>query len=181
MVSIAGNWNGKPLHSTFSVCTGGQEQQASAWAGLLPSTTTLGTVHIDRGIGLVSLGEREAAVVDLLRGPRRAPGPCRRCTLSFGTGFSVGYGSGPAQPAAWTVSFAGSRVTRIDSNVELTVAGAVASSGLASLHRRLPGWSIQRCGATRALIHSSQAGRTLVIYRGAAFQRVVITTARYGC
>jgi len=36
-VSIAGNWNGKPLHSTFSVCTGGQEQQAGAWGGLLPS------------------------------------------------------------------------------------------------------------------------------------------------
>jgi len=50
----------------------------------LPSTTALGTVRIDRGIGLVSLGEREAAVVDLLRGPRRAPGPCRRCTRSFG-------------------------------------------------------------------------------------------------
>jgi len=79
------------------------------------------------------------------------------------------------------VSFAGSRVTRIDSDVELTIAGAIASSGLASLHRRLPGWRIQTCGATRALVHSSPAGRTLVIYRGAAFQRVIITTARSGC
>jgi hypothetical protein len=180
-VSIAGSWNGKPLHSTFSVCTGGQEQQAAAWARLLPSTTALGTVHIDRGIGLVSLGEREAAVVDLLRGPRRAPGPCRRCTLSFGAGFLVGYGGGPTRWVGWTVSIAGSRVTRIDTDVELTVAGAIASSGLASLHRRLPGWRIQTCGATRALVHSSPAGRTLVIYRGAAFQRVVITTARSGC
>jgi hypothetical protein len=57
-VSIAGSWNGKALHSTFSVCTGGQEQQAGTWAGLLPSTTTLGTVYVDRGIGLVSLGQR---------------------------------------------------------------------------------------------------------------------------
>jgi len=72
-------------------------------------------------------------------------------------------------------------VTRIDSDVGLTVAGAIASSGLASLHRRLPGWRIQTCGATRALVHSSPAGRTLVIYRGSAFQRVVITTARSGC
>ena len=180
-VSIAGNWNGKPLHSTFSVCTGGQEQQAGAWGGLLPSTTALGIVHVDRGIGLVSLGEGEAAVVDLLRGPQRAPGPCRRCTRSFGAGFSVGYGGGPTKQAGWTVSFAGSRVTRIDSNVELTLAGAIASSGLASLHRRLPGWRIQTCGATHALVHSSTAGRTLVIYRGAAFQRVIITTALSGC
>ena len=180
-VSIAGSWNGKPLHSTFSVCTGGQEQQAGAWAGLLPSTTALGTVHTDRGIGLVSLGEGEAAVVDLLHGPQRAPGPCRRCTRSFGAGFSVGYGGGPTKQAGWTVSFAGSRVTRIDSNVELTLAGAIASSGLASLHRRLPGWRIQACGTTRALVHSSPAGRTLVIYRGAAFQRVIVTTTRSGC
>ena len=79
------------------------------------------------------------------------------------------------------MSFTGSQVTRIDSNVELTVTGAPASSGLASLHRRLPGWHIQTCGATRALVHSSSAGRTLVIYRGAAFQRAVITTARSGC
>jgi len=179
-VSIVGRWNGKALHSTFSVCTGRQEQQADAWAGLLPSTTALGTVHLDRGIGLVSLGERQAAVVDLLRGPLRAPGPCQRCTRSFGAGFSVGYGDGPTQPAGWTVSFTGSRVTRIDSNVALTVAGAAATSGLASLHRRLPSWRIQTCGATRALVHSSPAGRTLVIYRGAALQRVVITTARSG-
>jgi len=180
-VSIAGSWHGKPLHSTFSVCTGGQEQQAGAWAGLLPSPAALGTVHTDRGIGLVSLGEREAAVAGLLRGPQRAPAPCRNCTRSFGAGFSVGYGGGPAQPAGWAVTFTGSRVMRIDSNVELTIAGAPASSGLASLHRRLPGWHIQTCGATRALVHRSPAGRTLVIYRGAAFQRLVITTARSGC
>jgi len=35
--------------------------------------------------------------------------------------------------------------------------------------------------AIRALVHSSPAGRTLVIYRGAAFQGVVITTTRSGC
>ena len=180
-VSIAGDWNGKPLHSTFSVCTGGQEQQAAAWADLLPDATVLGAVHIDQGIGLVRLGEREVAVVDLLRGPRRAPGPCLRCTLSFGAGFSVGYGSGPTKQAGWTVRFAGSRVTRIESNLQLTIDGANASSGLASLHRRLPGWHIQACGASRALVHSSPGGRTLVIYRGATFQAVLITTARSGC
>jgi hypothetical protein len=180
-VSITGSWNGKPLHSRFSVCTGGQERQAGAWAGLLPSTTALGMVRIDRGIGLVSLGEREAAAVGLLRGPRRAPGPCRRCTRSFGAGYSFSYGDGPAQQAGWTVSFARSRVTRIESNVQLTVAGANASSGLASLRRRLPGWRVRTCGATRALVRSSPSGRTLVIYRGAAFQRVIVTTARSGC
>jgi hypothetical protein len=180
-VSIDGNWNGKPLHSRFSVCTGGQERQAGAWAGLLPSTTALGTVYIDRGIGLVSLGEREAAVADLLRGPQRAPGPCGRCTRSFGAGSSVSYGGGSAQRTGWTVSFARSRVTRIESNVQLTVAGVIAFRGLASLRRSLHGWRIRTCGATRALVHSSPAGRTLVVYRGAAFQGVIVTTARSGC
>ena len=180
-VSIAGRWNGKPLHSTFSVCTGGQERQAAAWAGLLPSTTMLGTVHIDQGIGLVSLGEREAAPVDLLRGPQRPPGPCRRCTRTFGAGYSFSYGSGPTQQAGWTVSFARSRVTRIESNVQLTVTGAIAFRGLASLRHRLHGWHVRRCGATRAHVHSSPAGRTLVVYRGAAFQHVIVTTVQSGC
>ncbi|HEY2307699.1 MAG TPA: hypothetical protein VGI05_17645 [Streptosporangiaceae bacterium] len=180
-VSIAGSLDGKPLHSRFSVCTGGQERQAGAWAGLLPSATALGTVHIDRGVGLVSLGEREAAAVDLLRGRQPAPGACQRCTRSFGADYSFNYGGGPAQQAGWTVSFARSRVTRIESNVQLTVAGVIVYRGLASLRRSLPGWRIQACGTTRALVHSSPAGRTLVAYRGAAFQRVIVTTARSGC
>jgi hypothetical protein len=35
VISIAGTRNHKPLHSTFSACTGGQEQQAAEWAALL--------------------------------------------------------------------------------------------------------------------------------------------------
>jgi hypothetical protein len=180
-VSIAGSWDGKPLRSTFSVCTGGQESQAAEWAALLPGTTALGTVHVDRGIGLVSLGEREVAVLDLLGGPRRAPAPCSPCTRSFGAGFSVGYGAGPAQWAGWTVSFAASRVTQIESNLPLTLAGTPVTGGLASLRPRLPGWRLQTCVAASALAHSSPGGRTLIVYRGAAFQHVIVTTARSGC
>ena len=180
-VSITGSWNGKPLHSTFSVCTGGQEQQAAAWAELLPSATLLGTVHVDQGIGLVSLGEREAAVVDLLRGRRPAASPCEQCTRSFDAGFSVGYDGGAAQRAGWTVSFAGSRVTRIETNVQLTIAGAYPTSGLARLHRRLPAWHIRTCGSDRALVHSSPTGQTLVLYHNTVFQHVIVTTAQSGC
>lgn len=180
-VSIAGSWTGRPLHSTFSECTGGQERQAGTWAGLLPSMTALGTVHTDRGIGLVSLGEREAAVVDLLRGPRPAPGRCRRCTLSFSAGFSIGYDGGSTERAGWTVSFSQSRVTRIESDVDLSVAGASVSRGLDTLRRALNRWRVQPCGATSALVHSSPGGRTLVVYHGPAFQRVIITTERSGC
>ena len=39
------------------------------------------------------------------------------------------------------------------------------SSGLASLRGRLPGWRLRTCGATRALVHSSPGGRTLVVYK----------------
>jgi hypothetical protein len=180
-VSISGSWNGKPLRSTFSVCTGGQEQQAAAWTMLLPSMTALGAVHVDRGIGLVSLGEREAAVLGLLRGPQGAPRPCSRCTRSFGAGFSAGYGGGPAEWAGWTVSFAASRVTQIESDLPLTVAGAPVSGSLVSLRHMLPGWRLQACGTSRALVHSSPGGRTLIVYSGAAFQRVIVTTARSGC
>ena len=119
---------------------------------------------------------------NLLRGPQRAPSPWR-CTRSFGAGYSVSYGGGPTLRAGWTVSFAGSRVTRINSDVQLTVAEAMPSRGLASLRRSLPGWRIRTCGAgaTRALVHSSPAGQTLVVYRGAAFQSVIVTIARSGC
>jgi hypothetical protein len=37
MISIVGTWNHRPLHSTFSACTGGQEQHAADWAALLPA------------------------------------------------------------------------------------------------------------------------------------------------
>lgn len=180
-VSIDGRWNGKRLHSTFSVCTGGQEQQSDAWAGLLPGTTTVGTVQVDQGIGLVSLSEREAPVVDLLRGARPAPNPCEQCTRTFDAGYAVGYGTGPAQPAGWTVSFTNSRVTRIETNVQVMVAGVYATSGLANLHRRLPGWRVRTCGSDRALVHSSTTGQTVLLYHDTTFQRVIVTTARSGC
>lgn len=83
--------------------------------------------------------------------------------------------------AGWTVSFARSRVTRIDSDLPPTVAGAIASRWLAILRGRLRRWRIRTCRATRALVHSSPGGRTLVVYRGAAFQRVIVTSARSGC
>jgi hypothetical protein len=37
VISIAGTWDHEPLRSTFSACTGGQEQQAADWAALLPA------------------------------------------------------------------------------------------------------------------------------------------------
>jgi len=38
-VSLAGMWNHRPLRSSFSVCTGGQEQEAGDWAALLGVST----------------------------------------------------------------------------------------------------------------------------------------------
>jgi len=58
-VSLDGTWDHKRLRSTFSECTGGQEQQAADWAALLPSESTEATVHVDQAIGLVRLGERK--------------------------------------------------------------------------------------------------------------------------
>ena len=73
---------------------------------------------------LIPLGGLRARRLDtrVVIGPRRAPGPCWRCKHSLGADFSVGYGGGPTQQAGRTVSFTGARVTRIDSDVELTIA-----------------------------------------------------------
>lgn len=180
-VSLAGEWNGKPLHSRFSVCTGGQEELAISWAKLLPGTTAVGTVHIDRGIGLVRLGEPESAVVDLLRGLHAAPAPCSKCTRSFDEDFSIGYGARGAERGRWTISFAASRVARIETDVDVKMRGGYMSFGFARFRQRLPGWHVSTCGSGRALVHSSSTGRTLVLFHGSTFQRIVVTAARTGC
>lgn len=181
-VSIIGSWDHKPLRSSFSECTGGQEQEAGEWASMLPSLSAEGTVHVDRGIGLVILGEKEAEVVGLLRGASPAPKPCQTCTRTFGAGFDIGYGTGPRrQPLGWTVTFSRARVRQIESNgPDLTVDGAVASRGFTSLRRALHGWSASRCGSTRELVHRSSAGATLIVY-GADFERVIVTSGPPSC
>lgn len=181
MVSIDGSWNHRRLRSTFSECTGGQEQQAAEWAALLPSPSAESTVRVDRGIGLVSLGESEQAVVDLLRGSKKLAAPCDRCTRTFSAGFSVGYGAGPAQPAGWTITFFHRQVTAIESNVpNLTVDGAYATRGFTSLRSKLRGWSVKTCPPTRELIQESGARTTIIVY-GSSFERLLVTAGPPSC
>jgi hypothetical protein len=180
-ISLTGSWDHKRLRSSFSVCTGGQEQEAGDWAGLLPSLTAQAAVRTDRGIGLIRLGAREAAVLDLLRGDHRAPATCRACTRRFSAGYSSSTGSGPAHPIGWAITFSHGRVTQIENNVPmLTVKGAVAAEGFAGLRRALHGWSTLTCAHNRELVHSSKSGSTLIVY-GAAFERLIITTAAPSC
>ncbi|MGZ4234281.1 MAG: hypothetical protein ACXVVQ_23030, partial [Solirubrobacteraceae bacterium] len=164
-VTLRGSWNGKPLRSSFSECDGGQEEQAAQWATLLPSADELSTVHVDRGIGLVRLGEREAPVIELPRGQQHAPPPCSACTRTFRAGFSIGYGARGSEPAGWTVKFSRGAVSRIASDFGLTVDGAYAPRGFASLRRALHGFSVRRCGAQRQLLHRSALGTTAIVYR----------------
>ena len=173
-VSIVGSWNHKPLHSTFSECTGGQEQDAIDWAMLLPSQSTKGTVHVDRGVGLVRLGESEDQVVGLLRGASPAPTPCQSCTRTFSSG------TGPWQPADWTVTFSHARVSQVASNAKLTVDGVIASRGFTSLRHALRRWRTSTCGHTRELIHSSATGTTMIVYT-TQFERLIVTTRRPSC
>jgi hypothetical protein len=180
-VSLRGTWDGRPLHSTFSECTGGQERQAARWAALLPSVAALSSVHVDRGIGLVQLGEREAPVVDLLRARSPAPPLCDACTRKFRAGFSIGFGPGGTEPAGWTVSFSQSTVTAIAGNFGLTVDGAYAPRGFASLRRAVRGWTVRRCGARRELVHRSAYGTTVVAYDARAFERVLVSSSPVPC
>jgi hypothetical protein len=180
-VSLTGTWDGRPLRSTFSECTGGQERQAGRWAALLPSVAALSSVHVDRGIGLVELGEREAAAVDLLRGRSPAPPPCDTCTRKFAAGFSVGYGLGGTKPAGWTVSFSHGTVTRIAGDFGLTVDGAYAPRGFASLRRALRGWTARGCGTRRELVHHAAYGTTVVAYDAGVFERVLVSSSPVPC
>jgi len=180
-VSLNGIWNHKRLRSTFSECIGGQEQQDADWAALLPSEGAESTVHVDRGIGLVELGESEHAVVDLLRGASKPPAPCQTCTRTFSAGFSIGYGPGRAQPAGWTITFSNRQVAAIESNVPgLTIDGGDVTRGFTSLRRQLSGWRTKTCSQTRELVHSSPTGTTIVVY-GSEFDRLVVATVQAGC
>lgn len=180
-VSLTGTWNHKPLRSSFSVCTGGQEQQAGDWAGLLPSEKTEATVHPDRGIGLVTLGENESTVVDFLRGAHKAPAICDTCTRTFAAGYYGSSGTGPGPPIGWTIAFAHKRVQRIENNAAiLTINGAYTTGGFQSLGRALRGWRTRICTHTRELIHGSATGTTVVVYR-ADFERVIVATRPVSC
>ncbi len=180
-VSLAGTWHHRRLRSTFSPCTGGQEQQAADWAEMLPSASTEAAVHTDRGIGLVRLGEAEHAVVDLLRGAGAPPAPCQSCTRTFSAGFSIGYGPGPAQPAGWTITFFHQRVGAIESNVPgLTIDGHAATQGFRRLRKTLRGWSTRACSQIHELVHSSARGATFIVY-DSNFERLIVTAEAASC
>jgi hypothetical protein len=182
-ITLQGRWAGKPLASSFSVCTGGQEQVAGRWATLLPSQDTLATITLDRGIGLIRLGEREAPVLDLLRADRPAPSPCAACTRTFPAGFSIGYGDMTPEPGAWAVTFSHGAVSQIASDLGLTVDGNDVARGFASLRLALPGWTVLSCGTRRELVHRSASGMTVLVYgRGEySFTRAIVSSAPVTC
>lgn len=179
-VSLDGSWAGRPLHSSFSICTGGQEELAGKWGALLPSQAAQSTVHVDRGIGLVRLGQDESSVLNLLRGAAAGPRWCEDCTRVFEAGFSIGYGSRGVEPAGMTVRFVAGHVAALDSNLTLTIDGNYAQRGFTSLARALRGWRVVRCGHTRELVHSSRGGSTAVVY-GASYERVVVSGVAVSC
>jgi Subtilisin inhibitor-like len=179
-VSVRGTWGARRVHASFSVCTGGQEQLAADWARLLPSTQAELSVAVDRGIGLVSLGDGEQGVLQLLRGTGRRRTACGTCTVVFGTGASVGYGGGRSVPLAWTIAFTDGRVSSISANFQLTIGRLQATAGFASLRRHLHGWTVQRCGPTRMLVHASAGASTAVVY-GSAFERVIVADGPAVC
>jgi hypothetical protein len=179
-ISLSGTWNHRPLHSTFSVCTGGQEQQAGEWFSLLPSPAAQATVAVDRGIGLVRLGEAERSVLDLLRGLHAAPAWCAGCARTFRANFAIGYGTAQPVPEAVTVRFAAGRVSAVESNAPLTVQGNAAQRGFGPLSRALRGWRTVTCGTIRELVHSSANRSTAIVY-GSWYQRVTVTTGPAGC
>jgi hypothetical protein len=182
-VSLVGSWDGKPLRSSFSECVGGQEAQAGKWASLLPSISSLATIALDRRIGLVRLGEREAAALDLLRGRSPTPRSCPNCTRHFRGGFSIGYGAHGSEPASWTVAFSHGLVSLIAGNFGFTIGSAVVSQGYTSLRSSLAarGWTATRCGSERWLEHRSDRGSTLIIYGPHAYRETFVSATPFAC
>jgi hypothetical protein len=168
-VVLSGRWDGKPLHSSFSVCIGGQEAEADAWAKLLPGVH--GWTTAPNGIGLVKLGATEDAIGDLLRGWGPTPRACSGCTLAFTSG--------------WRITFAAGRATQIenDSPEQVISSSPLSFSTLSwsALRRRLRTWRARTCGSKLELIHPSPSGTTAAIYGAHGFRRLVVAKRLPSC
>jgi hypothetical protein len=177
-VSLRGIWRGRPVRSSFSICTGGQEDEAGRWAALLPSGPALSRVRVDRGIGPVRLGEREQEVVELLRGPRAAPATCRSCSRRFQAGFSADYGGG-----LWTVTFSRGVVSRVAVDFPVTVDGEQVRRGYGRLQRILRDWTHRSCTGALEFVHGSARGSTAIVYgsRLRLYKRVVVSRTPVPC
>jgi hypothetical protein len=177
-VSLSGTWGARVVHSSFSICTGGQEEDADRWSTLLPSGQALSKVRVDRGIGPVRVGERERQVVELLRGPHPAPAPCRSCLRKFQAGFAGDYGGG-----FWTVTFSRAVVRQVAVDFPVTIDGAQVRRGYNRLQRTLRGWTHRSCAGVLEFAHRSARGSTVVIYgsRLRFYKRVVVSRARVAC
>jgi hypothetical protein len=182
-IALVGRWGGKRVHSTFSVCIGGQEPSASRWMALLPTQASLGALSIDRGVGLIRLGEPERPVLDLLRGAQPAPASCTACTRTFSSGASIGYGARRPQRAALSVRFEHSAVDQIATDYALTADRVYLARGFTSVRRALHGWTVRDCGIAREIVHRSASGTTAVIYgRGDdAFATEIVSSVPIPC
>ncbi len=154
------------------MCIGGQERVAGEWASLLPSQRTLGAVHPGRGIGMLSIGESEAAVIDLLRGAARPPRPCADCRRFFSSGYRGSHG-----PVGWWARFAAGRLESIATNAPDTFIGHTPLFvSVHAVRRALPGWTALRCVGTTELYRDG----TLIIYRS-GFRGVTVGAAPPSC
>jgi hypothetical protein len=177
-VLVRGTWGGRTVRSSFSICTGGQEEEASRWSEVLPSGRALSKVQVDRGIGPVRVGEPERQVVELLRGPHRAPASCRSCLRKFQAGFAGDYGGG-----LWTVTFSGGVVSQVAVDFPVTVDGAQVRRGYKRLQRKLRDWTQRSCTGVLEFAHDSPRGSTVIVYgsRLRFYKRVVVSRAPLPC
>ncbi len=168
-VVLSGTWEGRPLHSSFSVCTGGQEAQAERWAALLPGLR--GWARPADAIGLLRLGQPEAGVVDMLRGWSAGPTSCATCTLSFAGG--------------WRIAFAGFRAARIENDAPEQVVSVAPLSfstlGWRALRQRLHTWTARECGTLHELTSMSRGAATAAVYGRGGFLRLVVTSPPARC
>jgi hypothetical protein len=174
-VSLRGTWGKRAVRSSFSMCIGGQEEEAARWSALLPSDSALSRVRVDGGIGLVQLGEPVRQVVELLRGPT-APVPCPSCARRFRAGFAHNYGGG-----FWTVTFSRGVVSRVVADFPVIVVGVQVTNGYDRL-QTLSGWAHRSCAGVLEFAHRSARGSTVIVYgRRRVYKRVIVSRAPVSC
>jgi len=167
-VAVAGTYHGKSVEQ--GVCF-----EERAWLRFLPSQEALDRVRVDRGVGVVSLGQSESSVRALLGPPHERrqglqiyrSGAVEQVTLGVPVIFAVGYGP------------TGRVSTVIDNSLDQRIGRerpTVTPSGRSSLH----GWLRVDCGGHEVLAdHRPIDGRatTIISPPVASIPTVIVSNA----
>lgn len=189
-VGVRGTDAGHNVRVTFSPCLSGQDEAALGhWLAYLPSAEQENRLRLDRALGILYLGEREAAVSSLLGPPQAVISG-----LDVYQPYDAEVGDGCHMTTRGIVGVgydrAGRVVTLIGDQRELTIDGKKVSwlaapcpgEGEPRAHGPLKKWVSITCGGSRALAdHDLRRSATVILLTAQQPTVIVSRTPTTAC